>query len=250
MFQSVINQPGLSAGRFGTGVWVSLMLHAGVFAAVVGLSGRAVEQIQKESEIIFIPPRPPKGNPNPPKAVQQPTTPAKPKKPKTELVQPKKIPPPPPETQPAVEPPPTPDEPETAANDLPYVPGSDPEGVETGGVPGAPAIAGMMLGNGLAATGEDVMPFGAGMSPPQLLSTGSPIEYTREAVEARVSGLIIARCTITREGEVENCRIIKGLPYMDEEVISSLTTRRYKPVSFQGRNVSVSYTFNVKVQMP
>jgi protein TonB len=250
MFQSVINQSGLSAGRFGTGVWVSLILHAGVFAGVVSLSGRAVEQIQKEPEITIYDPRPPKGNPNPPKAMPQQATPSKPKKPKTELVQPKKIPPPPPETQQAVEPPPTPDEPETPADDLPYVPGSDPNGIETGGVPGAPAIAGMMLGNNLAATGEDVMPFGAGMSPPELLSAGSPIEYTREAVEARVGGLIIARCTITREGDVENCRIIKGLPYMDEQVLSSLTTRRYKPVSFQGRNVSVSYTFNVKIKMP
>ncbi|QRN93714.1 energy transducer TonB [Archangium violaceum] len=249
MFQSVINQPGLRAGRLGAGMWVSLMLHAGVFGGVLGLSGKAVEQIPKEPVLTFNVPRPPKGNPNPPKAVQQPVA-AKPKKPKTELVQPKKIPPPPPETQPVAEPPPTPDEPETAANDLPYVPGSHPDGVDKDGVPGAAAIADMMLTNIPAGTGEEVIPFGAGMTPPELISAGKPIEYTREAVEARVSGLVIARCTITREGEIEDCRVIKGLPYMDDEVLSSLTTRRYRPVSFQGRNVSVSYIFNVRIRMP
>jgi protein TonB len=80
--------------------------------------------------------------------------------------------------------------------------------------------------------------------------SGETIQYTREALEARVSGLIIARCTITREGEVEDCRVIKGLPYMDVPVVQALTTRRYRPVHFQGRPVSVSYTFNVKLRLP
>lgn len=250
MFQSVISQPGLSAGRFGTGMWVSLMVHAGVFAGVLGLSGKAVEQVQKEIEVNWVrPPQPPKGNPNPPKAVVQ--TPPKPKKPRNELVQPKNIPPPPKEPEQTAEATPPPDEPETETNDLPYIPGSDPNGVETGGVPGAAAIAGAALGNIIgASTGEEVLPFGAGMTPPQLVSTGVQLQYTADAVRAHVSGVIIAKCTITREGDVQNCRIIRGLPFMDEAVMESLTSRHYRPVSFQGRNVSVSYTFNIKLSLP
>jgi len=250
MFQSVISQQGLSAGRFGTGVWVSMVLHAGIVTGFIGLSGKAVDQVMKEPEIKMFQrvPQPPKGNPIPPKVAQ--TTPARPKPPKKELVQPKNIPPPPPDlkTEP-VEDPPAPTETETATNDLPYVPGSHPEGVETGGVPGATYIAGVALGNGLGSSGEEVLPFGSGMTPPEMLS-GETIQYTREALEARVSGLIIARCTITREGEVEDCRVIKGLPYMDVPVVQALTTRRYRPVHFQGRPVSVSYTFNVKLRLP
>jgi protein TonB len=252
MFQSVINQSGLSAGRFGAGVWVSLFVHAGIFTGMVGLSGKAVEKLTKEPEVVMYRnlPQPPKGNPNPPKVAQ--TTPPKPKPPKKELTQPKNIPPPPPEVKPEqvdAVPEPTPDNTETAENDLPYIPGSDPNGVEEGGVPGAKAIAGLALGNGLGSTGEEVLPFGSGMTPPEMLS-GAQLQYTREAMEARVSGVIIARCTITREGSVENCRIIKGLPFMDASVIEALTTRRYRPVYFQGRPVSVSYTFNVKLRMP
>lgn len=249
MFQSVINQPGLSAGRFGTGMWVSLMVHAGVFAGVLGLSGRVVEQLPKpEREIFFAPPQPPRGNPNPPKQAAAPTPP-KPKKPKTELVQPKNIPPPPPETKTADATPP-PDDIEPDTNDLPYIPGSDPNGVETGGIPGAQAIAGLALGNIGQGTGEEVLPFGAGMTPPQLVSAGVPLQYTYEAARARVSGVVIAKCTITREGDVERCRIIKGLPHMDEAVLESLTSRHYRPVTFQGRAVSVTYTFHVNLKMP
>lgn len=248
MFQSVINQPGLSAGRFGAGMWVSLLVHTGIFTGAVGLSGKAVEQLQKETEISIVRgiPQPPKGNPNPPKTAVAPAPP-KPKK-RTELVQPKKILPTPPETeQKVVET--TPEDTTPPPDELPYVPGSHPEGLETGGVPGATFIAGMALGNGSGGTGEDVLPFGAGMTLPELLS-GATLQYTREALEARVSGTVIARCTITRDGAVENCKIIKGLPYMDAAVIDALTTRQYRPVHFQGRPVSVSYTFNVKLRLP
>jgi protein TonB len=87
------------------------------------------------------------------------------------------------------------------------------------------------------------------MTPPQLLS-GAQLQYTREALEARVSGTAIARCTITREGDVENCRIIRGLPHMDAAVLDALTNRHYRPVSFQGQPVSVSYTFHVRLELP
>jgi protein TonB len=247
MFQSVIDQPGLSQGRFGTSMWVSLMVHAGVLVSAMGLSGKAVEQLRKEPELTLLRglPQPPKGNPNPPKVAA--ATPPKPRKPRTELVQPKNIPPPPPDAPPVVEPPPGP--PETPTNDLPYIPGSDPNGVEKGGVPGAKALAGIALGN-LGSTGEEVLPFGAGMSPPELVSTGVQLQYTYDAIKARVSGTVIVKCTINREGEVRNCHIIRGLPFMDEAVLESLTSRRYRPVSFQGRAVSVTYTFNVRLRMP
>ncbi|HEX8818852.1 MAG TPA: TonB family protein [Archangium sp.] len=227
------------------------MVHAGVLTGVIGLSGKAVEQLTQEPDVTIYRqiPQPPKGNPNQPKVVQQ-TPPARPKPPRRELVQPKHIPPPPPDkTAEQVESPPPDSTPETATNDLPYIPGSHPDGLETGGVPGAKYIAGLALGNSLAGTGEDVLPFGSGMTPPELLS-GATLQYTREAMEARVSGTIIARCIITREGSVENCRVIKGLPYMDAAVVEALTSRQYRPVHFQGRAVSVSYTFNVNLRMP
>jgi hypothetical protein len=37
---------------------------------------------------------------------------------------------------------------------------------------------------------------------------------------------------------------------MENSVLSWLTSRRYKPVMFQGKPQQVSYVFNVKVTLP
>ncbi|RKH58751.1 hypothetical protein D7V93_16290 [Corallococcus llansteffanensis] len=49
---------------------------------------------------------------------------------------------------------------------------------------------------------------------------------------------------------MRDCRIIKGLPYMDDAVLSALQSRHYQPMTYQGRAVNVAYTFNIKLRMP
>jgi protein TonB len=151
----------------------------------------------------------------------------------------------PPETTPVADPP------SEIEEDLPYDPNGRPDGVA--GL--APCMTCVIDPNATATntvepTGEEVVPFVSGnMTAPQLL-TGASLQYTREALEARVEGLLIARCVITREGEVEGCRVIKGLPHMSEAVVSALETRRYSPVKYQGRPISVIYNFHVKLDLP
>ncbi|MDY7230825.1 energy transducer TonB [Hyalangium rubrum] len=246
MFQSVVDQRGWRSGRIGTGAGVSVLVHAGVFAAALFLSAGAAKEITQEPpEVVFkvAPPQPPRGNPNPstPKQVAQPKPKPKPKK----FTQPSVIPPtPPPEVEPATTPEPDP------VDDLPYIEGSDPDGVDEGGVPGAKVITGLEQAlTALEPTGDETVPFGQGMKPPKLVS-GAPIQYTREALEASVRGMLVAKCVITREGEVENCKVIKGLPHMDVAVLSALETRQYSPVMWQGKPISVSYMFNIKLEMP
>ncbi|HEX8703091.1 MAG TPA: energy transducer TonB [Myxococcaceae bacterium] len=245
MFQSVIEQKGWRAGRFGTGAGVSVLVHAGIVAALLFVSaGVTMEEpeVKVPPVVVFQPPQPPRGNPNPAKA--KPAAQPKPKPKPKKLVQPAVIPPTPP---PEVEPPTTPDEPE---DELPYIPGSHEDGVDEGGVPGAPAVAGLeQTLTSLEPTGEEVVAFGGGMKAPKRIS-GAPIQYTREALEARVKGMLVAKCVITREGEVETCKLIKGLPHMDVAVLSALETWRYTPVTWQGKPISVSYIFNIKLEMP
>jgi periplasmic protein TonB len=250
MFQSVIQQREVHAGRMGTGVWVSLFLHAGLFGALLGLSHRDAPQPErKEHEIVFKQPAaPPRGNPHPPAPLQQVAPKPKPK-PRQALVQPKEIKPlpPPPVTAPPEPPASTP---EPVDPTLPYLEGSHPDGVDTGGIVGVPLPDTLLNQGGGGGTGEEVVPFGAGMKPPRLLSTGVPLEYTSQATLARVQGVVVTRCVITRQGTVEDCRVIKGQPFMDEAVVSSLTSRRYEPLTYQGQTVNVSYTFNVNLRLP
>ena len=52
--------------------------------------------------------------------------------------------------------------------------------------------------------------------PPERTEGRSAPQYTREALEARVQGLMIVKCVVQLSGKLENCRIIKPLPHMDE----------------------------------
>ncbi|WP_224362110.1 energy transducer TonB [Hyalangium versicolor] len=249
MFQSVLEQQEWRARRLGTGAGVSLLVHGGMIAVALIISTRVVPkepEPEMKDPVILLTQLPPRGNPNPPtqQAAVQPKPKIKPK-PQT-LVQPTTIPQKPPvevEPTPQTEP----DEPEDSA--LPYDPNGKPDGITGGTCLACEAIKGATAPV-VEPTGEDTVPFSMGtMTPPKLLS-GTQIEYTREAREAQVRGLLIAKCTITREGDVENCRIIKGLPHMNEAVLSALENRRYTPVQYQGRPTGVTYIFNIKLDFP
>jgi TonB-like protein len=96
---------------------------------------------------------------------------------------------------------------------------------------------------------DDVIPFGPQMTPPEFIS-GEKLQHTREALEARVSGSIIAKCIITCEGKVKDCRMIKSLPYMEQAALTALESRRYRPVRYGGRPVSVSFLFHIRLEPP
>ncbi|NVJ03808.1 energy transducer TonB [Myxococcus sp. AM001] len=249
MFKSVIERQ--RAGRLGTGVWVSIALHAALFGAVLFISARppGPSEPPPPKELVLRvaqPPRVAKGSPAPaqPKAAVAP-------RPRNRDRVPARVPPP------VVDAPPKPVEAvastdnstatDELANPVDGVPGGHPEGYEDSDVIGVAFVPG--LSPGQQGTGTDVMPFGQGMSPPRLM--GSPgIEYTHQALAARVEGTMVAKCVITVRGDVTDCRIIKGLPHMNESVLEALHARRYTPVQYQGRTVSVSYVFTLRLKLP
>ena len=49
---------------------------------------------------------------------------------------------------------------------------------------------------------------------------------------------------------MENCRILKAVPHMEQPVLEALQSRVYKPILYQGQPVAVDYVFNIKLQMP
>ena len=89
----------------------------------------------------------------------------------------------------------------------------------------------------------------ATMTAPVILS-GPPPEYTQDAIDREVEGLMVVRCIVTVEGLVHSCKVQKSLPFMDRAVIDSLQKRRYKPATQQGKPIDVYYTFNVRLKLP
>ncbi|ATB47135.1 energy transducer TonB [Corallococcus macrosporus] len=253
MFKSVIERQ--RAGRLGTGVWVSIALHAALFGAVLFISGRPqgpTEPPEPKELVLRVSqaPRLAKGSPAParPKAA---TAPRPRPRPRNKDRVPARVPPP------VVDAPPKPVEAVASADTSSAtdevtdpgegVPGGHPEGYEDSDVIGVPLVPN--LGPGMGGTGTDVMPFGSGMTPPRLMG-GAGIEYTLQALAARVEGTMIAKCVITVRGDVTDCRVIKGLAHMDEAVLEALHSRRYTPVEYQGRPVSVSYVFTLRLKLP
>ncbi|MGZ3458346.1 MAG: energy transducer TonB [Archangium sp.] len=248
MFDSVLDRGQGPKSRVGVGAVISVVLHVGIFVLAVWLSTRPPKEKEKEVEVTFkqamAPPRgaaPPP--PPPPPAAHHKTNKKVVKKPDT-IVQPKEVPQ---QKPPEADPPDTKDEDEASEEEVE----GGVEGGVAGGVVGGVigGVVGGVLGGQVGGTGTDVLPFGAGMTRPEKLSGPQP-QYSREALEAHVQGLMIVKCVITTEGNVERCRIIKPLPHMEQAVLDSLYAQRYKPVTFQGRPVQVDYTFNIRLNLP
>ncbi|RKG84716.1 energy transducer TonB [Corallococcus terminator] len=253
MFESVIERRGLRSERFGTGAWLSIGVHAGLLGLVVFISGRQLEEpIKDEPVVVFRQPAIRKGVQHATQPKPAAVTPVAPKpKPRADRIprNPKPMPTTLPEPKPDPEPTTvatatTTDPTEGPGSDEPVGhPDGDPDSTSPIGLPYVPNIPPQ------EATGTQVLAFGSGMSPP-VMRSGAPLGYTREAQLAGVEGTIVAKCVITEEGRVRDCRILKGLPHMNDAVLSALSSRQYQPLMFQGRPVNVSYTFNINLKMP
>jgi serine/threonine-protein kinase len=80
--------------------------------------------------------------------------------------------------------------------------------------------------------------------------SGPDPEYTPKALDADVEGLMLVKCTVTVQGAVQGCRVLKGLPFMDRAVVSALEQRRYKPYLLGGKPTEIDYTFKIKLNLP
>jgi hypothetical protein len=81
------------------------------------------------------------------------------------------------------------------------------------------------------------------MTLPKLVSGSPRPTYSPQTLALGVRGVRIVRCVLTVEGALQNCRIVKPLPYLEREVLGNLYARRYTPVTFKGQPVKFDYTF-------
>jgi hypothetical protein len=89
---------------------------------------------------------------------------------------------------------------------------------------------------------------GVAIEPPVFLEGPLPT-YSMEALSARVEGLMVVRCTLTTQGAVTRCTVIRGLPHMGH-VGQVLEQRRYYPAMRNGELIEVNFTFKIKLALP
>ncbi len=94
-----------------------------------------------------------------------------------------------------------------------------------------------------------VMRFEDGMTRPTPTNAVAPA-YTREALEAKVEGTVIAKCVVTTSGALTGCRIVKSVPHMDQAVLNALSASKYQPATLQGKPVAVDYVFTMRLKLP
>jgi protein TonB len=87
------------------------------------------------------------------------------------------------------------------------------------------------------------------MTPPGRISGPDP-EYNYLARSHNVQGLMLVKCIVNTEGVVRHCRVMQGLPYMDDAVVAALQRRRYTPARLgNGQAVEVEYIFHIRLQL-
>ena len=75
---------------------------------------------------------------------------------------------------------------------------------------------------------------------------GDPPQYTVDAREARVQGVVIVEALIDEQGKVTDAKVLKGLPMgLSESALEAIRTWEFKPAAIDGKPVPVYYTLTV-----
>ena len=95
-----------------------------------------------------------------------------------------------------------------------------------------------------------MMPDGgvAGVQPGERLERPQFLVGRPPRFHSRIHGLAIARCTITSQGAVENCCVLRGRSEFNGELLSALREWRYEPAKAGGKPVSIRYIVQVRIE--
>ena len=113
-------------------------------------------------------------------------------------------------------------------------------GVE-GGIPGG-VIGGFMINlpppppppPPPAPVARDHVRVGGGLKAPALVERVEP-EYPPLAVRARVQGVVILEAHVDRQGRVEDVRVLRSIPLLDNAAIAAVRQWRYSPLLLSGQ---------------
>lgn len=253
MFDSVLNERKVARQR-AVGTVLSVVFHVALVGGIIWYSTHKpkVEEAKGVPVAFLTAPKaaqaaPP---PPPPPPKRHKTTPKTPVI-KHDLVIPKEIP--------KEKPPEKPPEPEKK-DDESSDDSDEDDGVEggvEGGVKGGVVggVVGGQLGGKLSGGGEGDTPvfFGEGMTKPTMdLDNSDNFHWTRPQLEQRVEGLCLVQCTITKEGTLSDCKILKRIPNVeDAQIMDYLAHLRFKPATQGGKPISIkSFTIPLRLKVP
>lgn len=121
------------------------------------------------------------------------------------------------------------------------------EGGVAGGVEGGVAggvIGGVVGGLPDAPPPTEPVRVGGNIKEPKKLKEVKPV-YPAIARSARVQGLVILECTISPQGKVQDVRVLRSLPLLDQAAMEAVRQWVYTPTLLNGVPVPVIMTVTV-----
>ncbi len=77
-----------------------------------------------------------------------------------------------------------------------------------------------------------------------------PPQYTEEARQARIQGVVIVQAIIDCQGFVTEINVLKELPLgLSEAAVSAISQWRFEPATLDGRPISVYYNLTVNFRL-
>lgn len=109
---------------------------------------------------------------------------------------------------------------------------------------------GIVLPTGVVAQEEEDKGDVRVTKPPKLVEA-SEAEYTEEAIEARVEGVVKLRLTIDAGGEVVEVEVLDGLGYgLDESAVEAAKDFVFEPAEINNQPAAVTLTFQIDFSLP
>jgi protein TonB len=115
---------------------------------------------------------------------------------------------------------------------------------DNGGVPGA------VFNNSVKVKASPhVVPISAGVADGMIIHKTPPV-YPKFAQEAHISGKVVLKATITKQGAIEGVQVISGPKILAPAAVDAVKTWRYRPYLLDNSPVSVETSITVVFGTP
>jgi periplasmic protein TonB len=74
-------------------------------------------------------------------------------------------------------------------------------------------------------------------------------QYPDIAKQARVQGVVIMECVISPQGAVSSCKVLRGIPLLDQSALDAVKQWTYSPTLLNGVPVPVIMTVTVNFKL-
>jgi len=88
----------------------------------------------------------------------------------------------------------------------------------------------------------------SGVAEASMTHSVAPV-YPLEAKQGHIEGTVIIQCTIDKQGNVTNLRVVSGPPSLVDATVEAVKHWKYRPYRYNGEPVDVETTITVRFHM-